>query len=401
MAFMHRKVLNLFESKVTGLKFVFSLFLIYFSFSFFLPPLVSQAGASDTPDPKVGQHLYKHYCAVCHGVTGAGDGLNADHLGDVHPTDLTSEDIDKLDDDEIYEVIYGGGIAIDISYYMPPWGAVFSESEIHSLVAYIRTLSEGQGSPAKEIRIGDLGARGKGRCPICHAKERNLLRPIAPNIGHEGSKWKPEALSAFLREPRKLRPNGFMPFTKAKMPNFFFTDQEVAALTDYLMTLKDEGLKADVLMGWDPSDPAVIEEGEFLFVEEYACDGCHKRSPGGEGGIVGPELSHTVERIRPEWLYYWLKNPQAMRPDTPMPNFKMSDSQIKAVLAYILSLNDGGSQAMTVSDFVSDSVSISKGKRILETKNCIGCHLIDSFNTQLGLKGEIPAEDDFETLEEE
>lgn len=389
---MRRKVLNLFESKSIYFKLVLPLFFIYLFSGLLLSPLVSQAGVSDTPDPKVGKHLYKHYCAVCHGVAGAGDGLNADHLGDVHPTDLTSEDIDKLDDEEIYEVIEGGGIAIDISYYMPPWGAVFSENQIHSIVAYIRTLSEAQGVRLA-VRIGDLGAGGKGRCPICHAKEKNLLRPIAPNIGHEGSKWRPEALSAFLREPGKLRPNGFMPFTKARMPNFFFTDQEVAALTDYLMTLKDEGLRTDVLMGWDPSDPAVIEEGEFLFVEEYACDGCHKRSPDGEGGIVGPELSNAVERIRPEWLYYWLKNPQAIRPDTPMPNFSMSDSQIKAVLAYLLSLNGGGAKAMTVSDSVSDPVSISKGKRIFEGKNCIGCHLVDSFNTQLGSEDERSAEE--------
>jgi len=394
LAFTHGKGLNLFRSKSMCLKFVLSSFLVSFFLSFFFSPFVPKVRASDVPGSKTGKHLFKHYCAVCHGVTGAGNGLNADHLGDVQPTDLTSEDIDKLDDEEIYEVIEGGGIAIDLSYYMPPWGAVFSENQIHSIVAYIRALSAANGSPeAAVVRFSDLKKQGDEGCVACHSKEKNLLRPIAPNIGHEGSKWKPEALLTFLREPRKLRPNGFMPFTKAKMPNFYFTDQELTALTDYLMTLKDEGLKPDVLMGWDSSDPAVIEEGEFLFVEEYACDGCHGRSPGDDGGIVGPELSNAVARIQPEWLYYWLKNPQAMRPDTPMPNFKMSDSQIKAILAYMLSLDGGEPQAVTVSDSSSDPESISKGKRIFEEKNCVGCHLADSFNTQLGLQGERSAEE--------
>jgi len=337
-------------------------------------------------DPTEGKHLFKHYCAVCHGISGKGNGLNADSLGDVHPTDLTNSEFDKYDDQEVYEVIEGGGAAVDISYYMPPFGAVFSEDQINNIVAYIRTLSEAQAEQAAAVRLGDLGMREDSKCVMCHAKESNLLRPIAPNIGHEGTKWKPEALASFLREPKKLRPNGFMPFTKAKMPNFFFTDQELAALVDYLMTLKDEGLRSDVLMGWNPSDPVMIEEGEFLFNEEYACDGCHKSSPGGEGGVVGPELSDAMSRLRPEWVYYWMKNPQAMRPDTPMPNFNMSDEQARAVLAYLMGLSPSGSKATAVVSLNSDPASIFKGKRIAEGKNCAGCHLMNSFNTQLSLE---------------
>ncbi len=354
------------------------------------------------PDPVEGKHLFKHYCVVCHGISGKGDGINADSLGDVHPTDLTTAEFDKYDDEEIYEVIEGGGAAVDISYYMPPWGEVFSEDQINSIITYVRTLSEEQGDPSiAAVRVSSIGRKGEGKCLVCHAKKSNLLSPIAPNIGHEGSKWKPEALEEFLREPGKLRPNGFMPFTKAKMPNFFFTDQEITALVDYLMTLKDEGVKSDVLMGWDPSDVSGIEEGEFLFNEEFACDGCHKRSPGGDGGIVGPELSNAMERIQPEWVYYWLKNPQAMRPDTPMPNFKMSDSQIRSILAYMMTLTPGESRATTVSSTIPDPASVAKGQRIAEGKNCGGCHLMDSFNTQLGMADESQEEDPAsETTEE-
>jgi len=359
--------------------------------------------ANAEPDLGEGKHLFRHYCAVCHGDSGKGNGINADSLGDVHPTDLTTSEFDKYDDEEIYEVIEGGGAAVDISYYMPPWGGVFSEDQIHSLVAYVRTLSQEKGAGAAEaVRFPDIERKGEKNCQICHAETTNLLRPIAPNIGHEGSKLKREWLVQFLRQPERLRPIGFMPFSKARMPNFYFTDDEVDALVDYLMTLKDEGIQADVLMGWDPSDPAVIEEGQFLFEEEYACDGCHKRSPDGEGGVVGPELSYAVERIRPEWMFYWIKNPQAIRPDTPMPNFRMPDDQIRAILSYLSSLSDNARSASTVSDRTGNAASIAKGKKLSEGKNCGGCHVIDSYNSQLGLGGEPEkSADDSEEMEEE
>ncbi|MFQ5597654.1 MAG: c-type cytochrome [Nitrospiria bacterium] len=334
-------------------------------------------------NPREGKHLYRHYCAVCHGESGKGNGINADMLGDVHPTDLTTPEFDKYSDEEIFEVIDGGGEAVDISYYMPPWGAVLTEGQMDSLVAYIRTLSEEKGTPLPEtVRLPDLGVKGDGQCLVCHAKSTNLLRPIAPNIGHEGSKWRREALLKFLKQPEKLRPNGFMPFTKAKMPQFYFSDEEAEALADYLMTLKDEGISPNILKGWDPSDPEEIEKGLIFFEEDYACDGCHKRAPDGEGGIVGPELSDAFERIRPEWMFYWIKNPQAMRPDSPMPNFKIPDNDIRSILAYLASLSGKPSNTMSVSDTSPRPDRIAKGKRIVEGKNCGGCHRIDSYNSQ-------------------
>lgn len=349
----------------------------------------------------VGKHLFRHYCAVCHGFSGKGDGINADHLGDVHPTDLTTSEFDKYDDEEIYEVIEGGGAAVDISYYMPPWGGVFDEEQIHSIIAYVRTLSAAQGSPISDMVRVPVNRSGKKECRVCHVETTSVLRPIAPNIGHEGSKLKRDWLETFLKQPEKLRPIGFMPFTKSKMPNFYFTDGEVTALVDYLMTLKDEGIDESVLMGWDASDSALIEEGQFLFEEEFACDGCHKRSPGGDGGIVGPELSYAMERIRVEWMFYWIKNPQAIHPNSPMPNFRMSDEQIRAVLAYMSSLSEGRSVAATVADVSGSATSIARGKKILEGKNCVGCHLVDSFNSQLKVEGDsLGASDSSEGIEE-
>ncbi len=350
----------------------------------------------EEPDPRQGKHLYEYYCAVCHGVSGKGDGLNADSLGDVHPTDLTDSAIDKLDDEEIYETIEGGGAAIDISYYMPPWGSVFSPEQINDLVAYIRTLSEENGTKLSDVvRFVDLKKTGDEKCLVCHSKEATSLRPIGPNIGHEGSKLNKEWLTRFLKQPERLRPIGYMPFSKAKMPNFYFTDAELDALVAYLMTLKDAGINSSVLTGWDPTDSAEIEKGEFLFIEQYACDGCHKRSADGEGGVVGPELSYALERIRPEWLFYWIKNPQAIRPDSPMPNFNIPDDEIRSLLAYLYSISGNASAARTVAnEAMPDPEQLKKGKKLVETKNCMGCHMIDSFNSQIDRGNTAHADED-------
>jgi len=393
LALTRGRGLSLLERKITIAKLSSFLFVAVFLLIFFLhSPFLAQA--SEEPSPKVGKHLFRHYCAVCHGVSGKGDGVNADYLGDVHPADLTSESIDKLDDEEIYEVIEGGGAAVDISYYMPPWGAVFSESQIHSIVAYIRTLSAANGSKeGAVVRFSDLGKQGDEGCVACHSKEDNLLQPIGPNIGHEGSKLKKEWLAGFLKRPERLRPIGYMPLTKSKMPNFYFTDAEVDALVAYLMTLKDEGVNRQVLAGWNPTDPDEIEKGQIYFEEDYACDGCHTRSADGPGGIVGPDLLYAAKRILPEWMFYWIKNPQRIRPDSPMPNFNIPDDQIRSILAYIYSLAGDASIAMTVADEASaDAAQLAKGKKIVESKNCRGCHLIDSFNSQSGVAEMIESE---------
>ena len=389
MAFTHGKGLNLFVRKGRVSESSFSLSFLLFVFLLIFSPVsvAAQGDEGSGANLKNGKHLYKHYCAACHGSSGKGNGVNSDHLGDVHPTDLTGSSIDKLDDEEIYEVIAGGGAAVDISYYMPPWASVLSKEQIHSLIAYIRTLSEANGATVSIIvRFADVRNQGEA-CVVCHSKEKNLLRPIGPNIGHEGSKLRKDWLRGFLKQPEDLRPIGFMPLTKAKMPNFYFTDAEVDALVDYLMTLKDEGINPKALLGWNPTDPKEIEKGQIYFEDDYACDGCHKRSPDGDGGIIGPDLLNAVERIRPEWMFYWIKNPQLIRPDTPMPNFQIPDDRIRSILSYLYSLGSKVPLTSTVQDDSSvDPDRLAKGKKLVEVKNCQGCHLIDSSNSQLGSK---------------
>ncbi|HLG21409.1 MAG TPA: cytochrome c, partial [Candidatus Manganitrophaceae bacterium] len=89
-----------------------------------------------------GRHVFNRYCTPCHGESGRGDGYNAVNL-DPHPRDLTDRGeqyMAKLTNEEIYEVVEKGGRGVELSPLMPSWGKVFSEEEIWSVVAYVRTL---------------------------------------------------------------------------------------------------------------------------------------------------------------------------------------------------------------------------------------------------------------------
>lgn len=68
-------------------------------------------------------------------------------------------------------------------------------------------------------------------------------------------------------------------------------------------------------------------------VEKYECRKCH--TIGGEGALYAPNLDKSVTYLTDEALYGWLANPRSIRPNTPMPNFHLSDSKIQAIIAYL------------------------------------------------------------------
>ncbi len=80
-----------------------------------------------------------------------------------------------------------------------------------------------------------------------------------------------------------------------------------------------------------------VAVGEQL-VEKYGCRNCHRI--GGVGALTAPKLDPVVRRdkeVDPAHvtLRLWLRNPKAIRPNTAMPNFHLSDSEIEAIILYL------------------------------------------------------------------
>src|ERR1035441_3436381 len=50
---------------------------------------------------------------------------------------------------------------------------------------------------------------------------------------------------------------------------------------------------------------------------------------------VGPNLKDVRLKLRKEWIPVWLKDPQAFRPGTKMPSFRLSGDEIRALSAFV------------------------------------------------------------------
>ena len=102
-----------------------------------------QAGhAAETAD--WARHEYETHCAVCHGLSGKGDGIFAAQLksGTVVPdlTGLSSQNSGVFPFKRIYDAIDSGKLAGHGAREMPIWGARYVHTRILALTRYINRL---------------------------------------------------------------------------------------------------------------------------------------------------------------------------------------------------------------------------------------------------------------------
>lgn len=262
--------------------------------SVFLLLIVSLV-ASGCEDKHVaaGHKIFSRYCSPCHGQDGDGSGYNAKNLESA-PRDLTDsseEYMSKLDNAEIYEVLELGGYGVDLAPTMPVWGKVFSEEELWSLVAFIRTLHPNDAEPivfAKPDSEDSLFETKRVRYPKPKPKEfYDLLEELAPDedayaeqvaiggdvfrergcdachvINGEGGTLGPDLSRAgFMLQTQfiyrwALNPQAFKP--KTRMPNLDLTPEDALAVALFLGE-QNEGSPKGGEAG--SSDEENVEEG--------------------------------------------------------------------------------------------------------------------------------------------
>lgn len=95
-----------------------------------------------------------------------------------------------------------------------------------------------------------------------------------------------------------------------------------------------DGPSRTVHLEWSPSDQRLARG--IQIVHEKSCMVCHTIN--GVGGNVGPTLNGVMDRFDEESMRKWLRNPQAVRDGSRMPNFGFSDEELEAVIAYLKAL---------------------------------------------------------------
>ena len=150
--------------------------------------------------------------------------------------------------------------------------------------------------------------------------------PLMPAFGRTLSEEEVYSLTAYIRtlHPYKGEPVQVAPTVKPTRPRFpAIQDTEFPALYDAEVKTKKKKAEQDL-----------IEEGRQLF-DDYSCSGCHK--VGDQGGELGPDLSRAGFMLQSEYIYRWIRNPQAFKPKTRMPNLGLSEHEALAVTLYLSS----------------------------------------------------------------
>jgi mono/diheme cytochrome c family protein len=98
-----------------------------------------------------GRERYQIQCAVCHGATGAGNGI-ASKYGLVGVANLQQQRIRDMSDGEIYNTIVNG------KNTMLGYGSVIQLSDRWAIVAYIRALQRSQNATINDVPSAERDA---------------------------------------------------------------------------------------------------------------------------------------------------------------------------------------------------------------------------------------------------
>ena len=116
-----------------------------------------------------------------------------------------------------------------------------------------------------------------------------------------------------------------------------------------------------------PSGPAA---GKAYFAQ-VGCASCHR--VGGEGSALGPDLTLVGFRHSPQWLDVWLKDPQAWKPGTLMPDKRLSPAARGAIVSYLAELK-GQDWPKGGRPWDGESDAVARGKLIFLRAGCVACH---------------------------
>jgi mono/diheme cytochrome c family protein len=285
-------------------------------------------------------------CAACHEINGVPTPQNF------------APDLTRVGSRALAQVVFAPGMKHNLPDYiaakihdprsfgpglkMPKF--TLSDSQIDSLTTALLAQSERAATFPKELieaakHPSDYHPGGEAgrlmedlKCLTCHSINGNG-GDMAPDLSKEGSAVQRAWLEDFLKNPNTLRPALIR-----RMPKFNFTQPEIKTISDYILSAyQAPGMDSQTLDVHSLNADAA-GRGKQLFYSKYACNACHIADYKTDKGYVGPALAGVGNRLTPVWTYEWLKDPNALRPGTIMPNFALKDDEARDLTAFLMTL---------------------------------------------------------------
>jgi mono/diheme cytochrome c family protein len=199
----------------------------------------------------------------------------------------------------------------------------------------------------------------ESQCTTCHSITKpdnpgidHLWERKGPDLYYAGSKFNQAWLETWLTDPVRIRPAGefYTKHVKATdaedavdestlKPHVKLSAADAKAAADYLMTLKAaDGL---VQTGAYKDKKVNARMGKMFFVKLRGCGACHADSAD-VSAASGPELYTAGERLQPDFIYSYIKNPQSFDAGIWMPLLPLSEPDLQRLTGYIVQLNAKG-----------------------------------------------------------
>lgn len=201
------------------------------------------------------------------------------------------------------------------------------------------------------------------RLPNGAPDESKRARRPGPPLTHVADKASPDWTFNWVLEPRRFRPT-------TRMPHFFgqlnartvdvrdmgegdevvrtaaaneVEDTIVMSMTTYLYSISQT-------RGYPTPPAGDAAKGEYIF-ESVGCTACHNTKtteeyekdvdpPSYRLAEFAPSLGSLGDKVKPAWLFQWLKKPHDYFPETRMPNLRLSDGEAAHLTAYLMTLRD-------------------------------------------------------------
>lgn len=195
----------------------------------------------------------------------------------------------------------------------------------------------------------------KAQCLACHAlappdntRLERLWERKGPDLHYAGSKFNRAWLEKWLQNPVRIRPAGELYARHLKGSDKEDVVDEASLTPHPRLSPADAQAVADALMALT-APPGLVSKGAFkgekvsmtmggmFFGKLRGCGACHMAKPG-SGGSSGAELYTAHERLQGDYIYSYIKNPQAFDPRIWMPTLNLAEPDLQRLTGYILQL---------------------------------------------------------------